>query len=85
MFQDLSTLVVDIGTQRSRIGYGGDDAPKLMPYSYVNSYGSAMQEEGKSQYSVGDKYLSMERQDHDILSIFTRKGAEGYQYDYEKL
>ena len=39
MFQDLSTLVVDIGTQRSRIGYGGDDAPKLMPYSYVNSCG----------------------------------------------
>lgn len=85
MFQDLSTLVVDIGTQRSRIGYGGDDAPKLMPYSYVNSYGSEMQEEGKSQYKIGDKYLTMGGQDHDIQSIFTKKGAEGYQYDYEKL
>jgi actin-related protein len=59
MFQDLSTLVVDIGTQRSRIGYGGDDAPKLIPYSYVNSYDEAMHEEGKSLYHVGDKYLNM--------------------------
>jgi len=45
MFQDLTSLVVDIGTAHTRIGYGGDDAPKLMPHSYVNLYGSAMQSE----------------------------------------
>ena len=37
MFQDLTTLVVDIGTAYSRIGFGGDDAPKLMPHSLVST------------------------------------------------
>lgn len=29
MFQDLTTLVLDIGTHSARVGYGGDEAPKL--------------------------------------------------------
>jgi actin-related protein len=37
MFEDLTSLIVDIGSHHTRIGYGGDDAPKLMPYSYVTS------------------------------------------------
>lgn len=37
MFEDLTSMIVDIGTHHTRIGYGGDDAPKLMPYSYVTS------------------------------------------------
>jgi len=44
MFQDLTSIVVDLGTQRTRIGYGGDDAPKLMPYSYISHFPSAMNE-----------------------------------------
>lgn len=39
MFQDLTTLVLDIGTLKSKIGYGGDDAPKLMVNSYVSKNG----------------------------------------------
>jgi actin-related protein len=35
MFQDLTSLVVDIGTLKSKIGYGGDDAPKIMCNSFV--------------------------------------------------
>lgn len=57
MFQDLTSIVVDLGTQRTRIGYGGDDAPKLMPYSYLSNFPSAMNEEGAPEYQVGDKYL----------------------------
>ena len=45
MFQDLSSIVVDLGSYRSKIGYGGDDAPKLMPFSYVSQSGSVMQSE----------------------------------------
>ena len=44
MFQDLTSIVVDMGTQRTRIGYGGDDAPKLTPYSYLTHFPSAMNE-----------------------------------------
>ncbi len=36
MFQDLTSLVLDIGTYKSKIGYGGDDAPKLITNSYVS-------------------------------------------------
>jgi actin-related protein len=37
MFQDLTSLVVDIGTAKTKIGYGGDDAPKLITSSYLGS------------------------------------------------
>ena len=36
MFQDLTTLVLDIGTYKSKIGYGGDDAPKLITSSNLS-------------------------------------------------
>lgn len=39
MFQDLTTLVLDIGTSKSKIGYGGDDAPKLMVNSFISRNG----------------------------------------------
>lgn len=35
MFQDLTSLVLDIGTCKTRVGYGGDDAPKVVCSSYV--------------------------------------------------
>lgn len=85
MFQDLTSLVVDIGTQRSRIGYGGDDAPKMMPYSYVSSFGEVMLQEGQSAFQIGDQSLFSDRGDNEIHSIFHRKGADGYQFDYSKL
>jgi actin-related protein len=37
MFQDLTSLIVDIGTNKTRVGYGGDDAPKIIASSYVCS------------------------------------------------
>jgi actin-related protein len=37
MFQDLTSLVLDIGTYQSRIGYGGDEGPKIIAPSYVSS------------------------------------------------
>lgn len=47
MFQDLTSLVIDLGTARSRIGYGGDDAPRLTPASYVSHYDNSMISEGQ--------------------------------------
>ena len=44
MFQDLTSIVVDLGTYRTRIGYGGDDAPKLMPYSFLSNFTEQMSE-----------------------------------------
>jgi actin-related protein len=35
MFQDLTSLVLDIGTYQTRIGYGGDEAPKIVTPSYI--------------------------------------------------
>lgn len=64
MFQDMTSLVVDIGTARSRIGYGGDDAPHLMPHSYVSSDGEAMNDVDHSNFLVGDKYLGLDRRDN---------------------
>lgn len=43
MFQDLTTLVIDVGTHATRIGYGGDEAPKVDVPSYV-SYSACMEE-----------------------------------------
>lgn len=62
MFQDLTSLVVDIGTNKSKVGYGGDDAPKLITNSYV-SKNNSMDVEGSSKYIIGDKYLNMDRDD----------------------
>jgi len=42
MLQGLTSLVVDIGSSRSRIGYGGDDVPKLTSHSFISSHGEAM-------------------------------------------
>lgn len=64
MFQDMTSLVVDIGTARSRIGYGGDDAPLLMPHSYVSSWGEAMHDVDHPKLLVGDKYLGFDRNDN---------------------
>jgi actin-related protein len=85
MFQDLTSIVVDLGSQRTSIGYGGDDAPKLMPYSYLSRFGSAMSEEKGSDYRIGDKYLWSERADNELLSIYQQKGEEGYEVNYELL
>ena len=35
MFQDLTSLVVDMGLSTTKIGYGGDEAPKIFTSSYV--------------------------------------------------
>lgn len=61
MFQDLTSLVLDIGTHKSKIGYGGDDAPKLITNSYI-SRNNEMDIEGYSKYLIGDKYLNTERE-----------------------
>lgn len=58
MFQDLTSLVLDIGTLKSKIGYGGDDAPKIIANS-VLSKNSSMDVEGTEKYLVGDKYLTI--------------------------
>ena len=42
MFQDLTSLVIDLGTATSRIGYGGDDAPRITPPSYLSHCEHAM-------------------------------------------
>lgn len=89
MFQDLTSIVVDLGTHRTRIGYGGDDAPRLMPYSYISLYSSnsseEMIEEGRSDYQVGDKNFWMERPDNEISSIYRHKGEEGNELDHSLL
>ena len=61
MFQDLTSLVLDIGTYKSKMGYGGDYAPKIISNSYV-SRNSSMDIEGSSKYIFGDKYLNMDRE-----------------------
>jgi len=62
MFQDLTSLVLDIGTYKSKVGYGGDDAPKIIANSYI-SKNIAMDVEGNNKYTIGGKYLSMDRED----------------------
>ncbi len=42
MFQDLTSLVVDVGTYSTKIGFGGDDAPKITSLSYVGQCPSEM-------------------------------------------
>lgn len=85
MFQDLTSIVVDLGTAKTRIGYGGDDAPRLMPHSYVSRDTSAMSSEQDSDIRIGDKHLWSSRDGNEVLSIFHKKGQEGYQVDYSIL
>jgi len=60
MFQDLTSLVLDVGTFKTKIGYGGDDAPKIIANSYV-SRNTSMDLEGNTKYLIGDKYLNLDR------------------------
>ena len=76
MFQDLTSLVLDIGTQKSKIGYGGDDAPKIISNSYILK-NTSMDVEGQHRYVIGDKYFAMDRDDRDVESIFKRKDKDG--------
>lgn len=85
MFQDLTSIIVDLGSSRTRIGYGGDDAPRLMPHSYVTSSPSAMSNEQENEYRAGDKNLWSNKSDTEIHSIYHRKGQDGYQFDYNML
>lgn len=85
MFQDLTSIIVDLGSSHTRIGYGGDDAPRLTPHSYVSQSASSMNSEGEGEYRVGDKYLWSSRADNEVLSIYHRKGQDGYQFDYNLL
>lgn len=62
MFQDLTSLVLDIGTYKSKVGYGGDDAPRIIANSYVVN-NTQMDVEGYSKYTTGDKYLKIGRED----------------------
>lgn len=61
MFQDLTSLVLDIGSYQSRIGYGGDESPKIIAPSYVCST-STMDESDKKIFA-GKKYLSLDKTD----------------------
>lgn len=62
MFQDLTSLVLDIGTHKSKVGYGGDDAPKIIANSWVLN-NTSMDVEGQSKYTIGDKFLNIGRED----------------------
>jgi actin-related protein len=42
MFQDLTSLVFDIGTYSSKIGYGGDDSPRIISSSYLSKNSNSM-------------------------------------------
>lgn len=37
MFDDLTSFVIDIGTHSAKLGYGGDDSPKIICPSYIAS------------------------------------------------
>lgn len=76
MFQDLTSLVLDIGTLKSKIGYGGDDAPKIISNSNILK-NTSMDVEGQNKYAVGDKYFTMDRDDREIESIFRKKDKDG--------
>jgi actin-related protein len=83
MFQDLTSLVLDIGTLKSKIGYGGDDAPKIISNSYLLK-NTSMDVEGQHKYTIGDKYFTMDRDDREIESIFKKKDKDGCEIDWEK-
>ena len=63
MFQDLTTLVVDVGTFSAKIGYGGDEAPKIVCPSYVG-IPNAM--DGDREFYAGTKYLNLDKTDLQI-------------------
>lgn len=85
MFQDLTSLVADIGTFKTQVGYGGDDAPKIICSSYVSRFADSMDRQDRPKYSVGDKYLTLDRPDNEIESIFDKKGSEGYEYNWDRM
>jgi actin-related protein len=71
MFQDLTSLVLDIGSYQSRVGYGGDEAPKIVAPSFVGYTATLDKEKGAM---VGKKYLCMDRTNFEIERIFRYRG-----------
>lgn len=83
MFQDLTSLVLDIGTYQTKIWYGGDEAPKVVAPSFVVSQ-SAM-DESERKLLAGKKYLCLDRTDLEIESIFKQKGeGQAFQIDEDR-
>lgn len=71
MFQDLTSLVIDIGSYQSRIGYGGDEAPKIVCPSAV-AY-SAVMDKSERKIMAGKKYFCLDKTDLEIESIHSER------------
>ena len=87
MFQDLTSLVVNVGTCSTKIGYGGDDAPKIITPSFVGKCCSDMIPEigeDRGKLLTGQKYMSLNRPDLEIESVFAHHSESKLEIDLNK-
>lgn len=80
--QDLSAVVVDVGSLNVRAGYAGDDLPRFIIPSAVGKHESNMEVEEKGRYVVGDSGLGIARNNLGIQPVY-RQGAILDFEDYE--
>lgn len=66
MFQDLTSLVVDIGSFSTKVGYGGDECPRIVTSSCLAEPVSMGEDR---ELFAGNKYLNLDKTDLEIQSL----------------
>lgn len=82
--QDLSAVVLEVGSLNVRAGYAGDDSPRFIIPSAVGRHEGSMEVEERTKYIVGDLALGMNRNNMVIQPVY-RQGTILDFEDYEGL
>lgn len=75
MFQDLTSLVVDIGNFTTKVGYGGDEAPRIVTSSCL---AEPVSMEEDREFFVGTKYLNLDKTDLEIQTLHDSNSGAKY-------
>lgn len=80
--QDLSVVVLDVGSLTTRAGWAGEDTPKFVCPSYVGKLNCNMEIEDiqkSSQYVCGDSKLNALKNRIEVQQVFN----QGKVLDFE--
>ena len=80
--QKTITVVLDVGTQTTHVGFAGDEVPKISTPSY-SAFDTSLKSHGVKTLA-GNQILKADRTDIEIEHIFESCGKEGYQYNFDK-
>jgi len=72
--EDITSVVVDIGSLNARAGYSGEDTPRIVMSSRVGSAPNSMDIEDQYKYHIGDTQLGLtkNRENMKIIDVVSK-------------